>query len=91
MKELKQARTSDGATHFLPAIAAQGSAPPECWTVSWPGSGMAERAKKRVASEASERANTSLKEETAEPKSWGSGWIGGAISLFTRRWTEQTE
>ena len=42
---------------------------------------MAERAKKRVASGASKRAIKSLKEETAEPKSWGSDWIGGAISL----------
>jgi len=54
---VKQARTSDGATHFWPAMAAQGSGARESLMLGKARPGEAERAKQRLTSEASERAN----------------------------------
>ena len=56
-KEVKQARTSDGATHFWPAMAAQGSSGRESLMLGKARPRQAERVKQRVMSKVSERAN----------------------------------
>lgn len=82
LKEVKQARTSAGATHVWPEIAAQGSDDRGSLVVGRARPGRGDREKKRVTSETSERVNMLSRSRRGNPRVKSLAGLVGAFACL---------